>query len=318
MPCVSIAALQDLTPNLQICKVSGRITNRDGEWRLASSEPFTDRAGEDMPLTDKVKGTVASRLDSLVPENELAVKAASVLGERFDAALLQRLLPDLQNPDGLDAVLDHLVRDQLIRATGESGSYAFCHTLIREAAYTQLTPSQTRAVHRSAADGIEVLHAGHLPPHYAALAHHWSKADVPVSTVRYAELAASQALASGAYLEADRLLRVCLELTERTHRVPCETPRLIHWHVALAEAGEGLGRVEERGIEAREALALAGRPQPRRPVEPRRYPCGKGLCARHAPPGVHQRPHACGRLGARPSPQRGGLFLRQRPGRHDV
>lgn len=248
-----------------LLRASGRLINREGEWRLARAR-ISDRAAGTLPLT--VEGTIASRLDSLPGKEELVVRAASVLGDQFELALLRRLLPEIQvSVDDLDDVLARLMAAQLVHRTDQTNTLAFRHGLIREAAYTQLTPNQKQTLHRAAAIGLESLHAHQLVPYYATLALHWSKTTTPASAVKYADLAAAHALASGAYLEADQFLRMCLDLAEHKNPTPRQTSTRIHWHVELAEASQGLGRVEERGAEARRALALAGCAQPQHRIE---------------------------------------------------
>lgn len=219
-------------------------------------------AARDETLPGTVEGLIASRLDSLTPEEHWVLKAASVLGDQFQADLLTGVCADRESHPDLGATLASLVRGELLVEAGSNSSrFAFRHTLIRAGAYEQLTVSQRTSLHRAAAATIERL-AGDPAPYAATLAHHWLKAQVPERGVVYADRAASQALAAGAYLEADRLLSECVALNSQVpNLVQSETP--IRWLRQIAEARRGTGQLESRAAAARQALALAGRWRPR-------------------------------------------------------
>ena len=87
--------------------------------------------GADVAVPGSVRSLVQARLDRLDPADKAALQAASVLGQRFDAAVLAHTLerPGYV-PDGLMAHL--LVRQQA------DGSYLFAHALIRDAVYDGL------------------------------------------------------------------------------------------------------------------------------------------------------------------------------------
>jgi class 3 adenylate cyclase len=213
------------------------------------------------PIT--VQGLVAGRLDSLQPDEIVTLKTASVLGNQVEVPVLAYVISQESKNHPLNSVLSALVQFQLLTKSSDGEQrYQFRHDIIRRVAYDQLTSNQREELHRNSARAIEDVYRTQLEPQFAILVHHWSMARVPVATVKYADLAASQALGSGAYAEADRLLQTCLNLTERSGHVPANTERLVRWHRQLADVHQGLGQVETRGIEARQALALAGRPRP--------------------------------------------------------
>jgi class 3 adenylate cyclase/tetratricopeptide (TPR) repeat protein len=219
--------------------------------------------GAEAPIT--VQGLVTSRIDSLGADEVFILKAASVLGNQLEVPVLKHVLFQELQDSQLDSTLSALVQYQLLAASDDAErSYQFRHDIIRRVAYDQLTSSQREKLHADAARAIESVHGNRLELQFAILAHHWSMARVPIATIKYADLAAKQALESAAYAEADRLLQTCLELSERSGVAQINTETLVRWHRELADAYQGLGQVEKRGIEARRALALAGRPRPSR------------------------------------------------------
>ena len=166
------------------------------------------------------------------------------------------------NAGNLRRTLAMLAQNQLLVDFDDAEhTYGFQHSLIRAVAYDQMTQQQRQELHRNAANAIEHLHEDQLEMHYAALANHWSTAGAPASAVRYADLASVQALSSGAYFEADHLLRICIDFSEQRQLIPVLQEQLVRWHRRLAEAHEGMGQLEARGGEARRALGLAGIPR---------------------------------------------------------
>ena len=105
-----------------------------------------------------IQSVVLARMDKLPPEDRQALRAASVLGQRFPLAALQALIA---NPDYSCA---GLVNRLLIRP--ENGEYLFAHALIRDAVYSSLLKARRREMHRSTAAWFAhrdaVLHAEHL------------------------------------------------------------------------------------------------------------------------------------------------------------
>jgi hypothetical protein len=76
------------------------------------------------------------------------------------------------------------------------------------------------------------------------------------------ELAAQQALRSGAFREAVRFLERALALSGRTEAAALTAVRRAKWHRQLAEAHDLLGDKLRMGECARAALRELGRPEP--------------------------------------------------------
>ena len=238
-----------------------RLHQGDFPSRPAAPQPAPSSLA--VPVT--VQSLIASRLDALSPSEDLALKAASVLGDTFNAGLLGGVYPGSPQSDALDAILANLTERQLIvRAEGDAGRFGFQHALIREVAYQQLTRDQRIELHRRAAAAIEAEHHGDLRPHFAVLAHHWSQAEEPAATITYSDRAASQALAAGAFEEANRLLSACIRRSDE--RALDNAADRIRWHRQMADARHGMGQLEPRSAAAHQALRIAGAPRPQTSV----------------------------------------------------
>ncbi len=155
----------------------------------------SDASSHDLP--DTLQGVVLARIDRLSRTDRDAIRAASVLGQRFSLPALHSLLGEA----GYDcaALLDH----RLIRPEGPD--YLFAHALVRDGVYASLLRASRRSLHALAAtfyaERDKVLHAEHLD--------RASSTDAPK-----AYLAAAQEQADRTrYEDALRLVRRALEIT---------------------------------------------------------------------------------------------------------
>ncbi|KXU85281.1 guanylate cyclase [Caballeronia megalochromosomata] len=113
-------------------------------------------SGELIPPS--IQSLVLARMDRLAPRDRAAFRAASVIGQRFDAALVRHLIDDPGYECGA------LVANALIVPDGDH--FLFAHALIQESAYSTLLRGPRRELHRRAAEWFAgndpVLHAQHL------------------------------------------------------------------------------------------------------------------------------------------------------------
>jgi hypothetical protein len=232
-----------------------------GPGRLASTRPGGSEA---LPVT--VQSLIASRLDSLPSHEALALKAASVIGDRFRSVIVAGVYPGSQQGPALEDLLTNLVERQLVvREETADLTFAFSHALIREVVYQELTGDQRRDLHQRVAQTLEREYQSDLRPHVAALAHHWSHAGAAGSAMKYADQAASQALAAGAFEEADRLLGTCIAFAREAGQQVSAAGQ-IRWHRQVADARSGMGQLEARSAAARDALRLAGLSRAHTPI----------------------------------------------------
>jgi tetratricopeptide (TPR) repeat protein len=113
-------------------------------------------SGDAVPAS--IQSLVLARMDRLTQRDRQAFQAAAVIGQRFDLALLRRLVG---TPD---YVCDALIGSALVLPEGED--FLFAHALIREGAYSSLLRSRRRELHLQAAEWFAAqdptLHAQHL------------------------------------------------------------------------------------------------------------------------------------------------------------
>jgi class 3 adenylate cyclase len=236
--------------------LTARADARESVTPAASRFPA---AADVVPKT--VESLIASRLDALSPSEDLTLKAASVLGDGFSLDSIAQVFPGSGDRDALQALLSALTERQLLRANANADRFTFQHALIREVTYQQLTLEQRRDLHRRVAEAVAHRHEPDLRPHFATLAHHWLKAEDAAAAMRFSDLAASQALAAGAFEEAERLLGHCTRLASQAG-TPVPATDLIRWYRQIADARHGLGQLEARSAAAHQALREAGLKRP--------------------------------------------------------
>ena len=184
---------------------------RGGQYVLADPDSL-DLGSIGAPAT--LQALIAARLDVLDAGHRRVVERASVVGDVFTRAELERLCADV--PD-LEAVLSGLVRQQLFsqlanRFSADFGSFQFVQSVVRQVAYGTLSRRDRRALHLAVARMIEDEgdQSGELAP---MIAQHYIDAveampdepDVPDLAARaIAELerAAVRARNLGAFTEA--------------------------------------------------------------------------------------------------------------------
>ena len=167
----------------------------------------------------KVPATVqavhASRIDRLAaPEKEL-LQTLAVLGREFSLSLAQRVT--LNSTDDLEQTLSHLQLGEFIYEQSTVGEvkYSFKHALTQEVAYNSLLAERRRAFHEQIGHAIEELYAHQLEDRYSDLARHYLRGSNMVKALRYAQLAADQAVARGAFSEAASTIEAVLKPLER-------------------------------------------------------------------------------------------------------
>ncbi|HEY4689869.1 MAG TPA: AAA family ATPase, partial [Anaerolineae bacterium] len=261
---------------------TGILRVTDSECRLAPG--VSDLRALDFPTT--IEGVITSRIDSLPPQSQLAVKVASIIGRAFPYHILEDIYPvDLDRPR-LPDHLEAAARLDIVRQdTPEPQlAYLFKHIITQEVAYSLLLFTQRQQLHRAVAEWYERAHANDLSPYYSLLAYHWSKAAedetasiaVAHKAIDYLDAAGEQALRNSAYREAIRFFEQAFKLEsqvlDRADRATGEsaagrlTPdrvrRQAHRHLRLGEAYRSWGYLSEARKAFERTAALYGYPTP--------------------------------------------------------
>jgi tetratricopeptide (TPR) repeat protein len=180
-----------------------------------------DGQGEALPNT--ILAVVQARLDVLPAAERAALRAASVLGERFwprgVEAVLEGTVHQAQVSSSLRSLLSKeiLSASRLSRFPGEQ-ELTFRHALLRDGAYALWAEPELRAAHLSAAEWLQEV--GEDDP--VMLAEHFEQSDAPDRAVHHRIVAAQRALSSNDFSTAIAHADRCRpELTSREARLLC-------------------------------------------------------------------------------------------------
>ncbi|HEY6491689.1 MAG TPA: AAA family ATPase [Trebonia sp.] len=208
-------------------------------------------------IPQSVHDMVGWRLQRVSDACAEVLEAASVLGERFDAALVASAAsrPDAETVD----LLDEAARAGLIvEIDDEPDCWRFSHSLSRRATEARLSRGRRARLHQRIGEALE-SRFGVSP---AELAHHFGAAASLGSAdkaVRFERLAAERALNEVAAEVAVRHLRKALQLLDRfgprDHALRCQL--LLELAGAHDRAGEYASR-DERFAEAADAARQLG------------------------------------------------------------
>lgn len=185
----------------------------DGRW-------VARRALSDFEVPATLQGLLAARVDMLPGPAQRTARVASVVGRRFEARLLDDIVPRVRGADASGSVSAHVAELEAsgflrLAATRPQLAFIFRHALIHEVIYGSILRSDRRRLHRHVAQAIEAHHQGRLDEVAADLARHYTEARMPERAVHHLMAAGRQALARHARYEAcDFFTRAAAQLDE--------------------------------------------------------------------------------------------------------
>jgi len=149
-----------------------------------------------------------ARLDALPPEQQLALRRASVIGMTFWPGAVEALDPE--GSSVVDTMADLEDRD-LLRLEARSGlagqvAYSFKHVLIRDAAYGSVPRQQRAQLHRAAAEWLNRVAGDRLGEFSDQLAHHAVASGQPQRALEYLMTAADRSRSAASHRREAALL----------------------------------------------------------------------------------------------------------------
>src|SRR5262245_29609254 len=134
-------------------------------WAVSEGNPFISiealrafqeepevQAAPGLPMPDRVRQLISTRLDRLGEREQRLLAAAAIIGREFEFALVQRAT-DLNEHDAAWGV-EELVRRRLFQVVGERLDFA--HDRIRTVVSNRLLPPSRKVVHGAVARAIGV------------------------------------------------------------------------------------------------------------------------------------------------------------------
>jgi len=139
-------------------------------------------------IPSTINSIIIARIDKLTMGLKELVKTASVLGREFAIDVLSAML----HHKPITKTLVEGNKENIWKALSEI-QYIFKHSLIRESVYQMQLKKHLRELHKLAGETIEVLYLENLIEHYAELANHFEKAEIPDKAIFYFEKAGDNA-----------------------------------------------------------------------------------------------------------------------------
>lgn len=211
-----------------------RCIERAGGNPLFLEQLLRATSAGDEQIPHSVQSLVWASLDRLAPPDQVAVQAASVMGQRFTLAALRYVLDDPAYR------CDPLIEHRWVRPDGDG--YLFAHGLIQEGIYVSLRKARRREWHQRAAlwfaDHDLRLHAEHL-----------DRAGNPAAAGAY--LTAAREQADGHRLEQ------ALPLAQRGLALAGEAPTRYALACLLGDSLRETGAIEESIAAFEQALTQA-------------------------------------------------------------
>ncbi len=164
---------------------SGAVAVREGE-AVEGNDAMSQVPGT-------VQGVLRTRMDRLDDESRDILRVASVIGRDFTRGILDDVV---ECRDALGPSLERLKASGLVQqiAVVPEAAYRFKHVLAQEVAYDSLLEHQRTALHAAVGRAIEHRYPAQLDKHVERLAHHYARAALWETAVRYGLQAADRAM----------------------------------------------------------------------------------------------------------------------------
>jgi DNA-binding SARP family transcriptional activator/tetratricopeptide (TPR) repeat protein len=157
----------------------------------------------------RVRAVIVARLAQLTASAYELAGFAGAVGRAFSFDLLAKATD--WDDDSLSRALDELWQRRLVERK-DAGEYDFTHDLLRDVAYSELSPVRRRFLHRRIARALEELHSGALETVADQVAAQYESADMAEEAIRYYQISAEAARQRYADREAGAVLRRAIEL----------------------------------------------------------------------------------------------------------
>ena len=209
---------------------SGSLVQNDGIWSLSTDQ---------LSIPTKVKDVILYRLGRLNSTQRRILDLGSVIGERFDPALLGNVLS--QDKLAVLETLNMIAHSTLLICPDES-SYKFGHGKFREVLYDEISFPLKREYHLRIAEKIENLtkEASDLPVN--DLAFHYVQAGNTEKAIQYSIAAGEDSLKRFSNTEAVKHFTYVLKTISEYPRYKSE--RIVALE-GLADAFSAMGKFEE-------------------------------------------------------------------------
>src|SRR5215471_1586477 len=240
----------------------------DQVWAASEGHPFmivetlreiwegqTPLTAGSLPMPQRVRRLVLSRLYRLSDQAKHLASVAAVVGREFQFTLLHRAsgMSEVE----CAAAVEELVRRRVLGGVGEL--FDFVHDRVREVTYGKLNVPQRRLLHGQVARALEEIHGSDLEPYVDALGTHYREAEVWEKAHVYLRRAGLNALWRVANREAvvffEQALTAVRRLPRSEQTLGATIDILIDLgrpHIRLGEGHRALDFIRQADVLARE------------------------------------------------------------------
>ena len=229
----------------------------DGALRVTNGAVEVAHPIDALRLPGTVQAVIRARLDRLDATARETLLVASVVGREFGRDVLERTLDDASR---LNAAMRSLKAAGLVEQTGVAprATYRFRHVLMQEAAYATLLEHRRRILHGRVGAAMEAVGDAMQDDRLERMAHHFERAEVWDSAVRYAVLAAERASALAEFAEAMQLIERARTWLARMPDTTSRRERSVDLLLRQERLGETLGLRDRQQCLIDEMFALLG------------------------------------------------------------
>ena len=238
-------------------QASGRFVSRD-RWqsavrrrRRATADRRTEAqvrrraVGMRLRFPTECASRFCRGLAALSEETNAVLSIASVIGNEFDARLLERV-----SGSSAEQIVEQMEEATRIGTVDSARAgyacYQFSHALIREAIYEEIAAKQLMELHGAVGAALEEIHQGELGPYLAALAYHFRMAGIAEKAIDYSIESGRAARKVFAYEEVAPHWQAALELMQD---LDCDPERKAHLLVGLGNIHYVTNPQDAKGIE---------------------------------------------------------------------
>lgn len=237
----------------------------DGQLRL---QVPLERLAVGVP--ENLRALIEQQFRQLPDEEREILKAASVMGMEFTAAVVAAVLGQAEvKVESLLAALarrGHFLRTRGISEWPDgtiSAAFAFAHHLYQAVLYDRVPAGQQIRLHRQIGQRLEAAYGNQAGERTAELADHFVRGRDIRQAIKYLQLAAEQAIQRSAHQEAVGHLTLALELLATLPNTPERADCELTLQAALAPAllavkGWGADDVEQAYLRARDLARQSG------------------------------------------------------------
>ncbi len=170
------------------------------------------RKSDEISVSDLVYNVIERRINRLDDETVKIIEVGSVIGGEIPFDLLSKTV-EIDSMDLLDHV-DMLIDNQLWEEKPGEESFTFCHQLIQETVYTNLSNLKKILLHKNVGKNIEELYEGELDLWYSDLGRHHRRAEKFSDAMEYYLKSGEKAKSNYSQKDAIEMYEKALEMAE--------------------------------------------------------------------------------------------------------